>query len=467
MRSPHEESRRALPEGPWTGGGRLFLNVLIVTATVFTIAFMIFKSVSFSYPYSYYRGISYRPLLFSACLISPALIMLAYTERNVDRRPALLLGIWYVAGGISQVALRYLCARPFEEVIGLNRFADFVKNHGLASLIRNYDSLSRDWYHPNVNNNMPGKGIMMKALEILTGNLMVRGILLILVSNLGMFLAYSICMKLFKDRKVAVYASILYLFLPARIFFLTQPNVITPVFILTSFLLFLLYLEGHKAVFACLFGSSLYFLMYFETTPLVLGIVFLAFAYKYSSERKALPRDLLRGLFHALVGFLLVFFVFLLMWDYNIVSSIILKYSTNWRGLSEDPYLISLLSGPREFLLGMGVAPSVLFLACCGSILKGVVSSSKGVAGDGRGLKGYMMRPLPLLSSALSLSLLALNLLGVNRVEITRTWIYMMVFADLCVASFIVEGEERVSFYLVLACIILQTAVSMSVIAYV
>jgi len=78
-----------------------------------------------------------------------------------------------------------------------------------------------------------------------------------------------------------------------------------------------------------------------------------------------------------------------------------------------------------------------------------------------------MMRPLPLLSSALSLSLLALNLLGVNRVEITRTWIYMMVFADLCVASFIVEGEERVSFYLVLACIILQTAVSMSVIAYV
>jgi hypothetical protein len=467
MQSVREKLQCMLREDLRMDREQLVLNIFIVTATLTTIVFIILKNIAFSDPYSYGRSLSYRPLLFSACLIPSVLLIFFYTERFIDRKPALSLGIWYVIGGVSQVAMRYLYVRPFEEVLELNRFADFVKGYSLTDLIRNYNSLSSGYFSPNIRNNMPGKGIMMKLLEGLTGNLVVRGILLVLISNLGAFLIYFICLRLFENRRVAIYASVLYLFLPARIFFLTQPNIITPVFVLTCFFLLLLYLDKCKAVIACLFGVSIYLLVYFEPSPLVLGVVFLAFPIKYLNEDKIKIWDLLRGLLFALAAFMAVFLIFLMMWDYNIASSILLKFSTGMDGVSSDPYLTSLISSLREFFLGMSVAQSIVFLASCVFLAKEISSIRKRLTGNGRTLIAYIQQPFPLLLLSLSLSLITLNLIGVNRVEITRTWIYMMVFVEMCVAFYIDQNCKRITFYLVLACMILQAAFSISAIVYV
>jgi hypothetical protein len=199
----------------------------------------------------------------------------------------------------------------------------------------------------------------------------------------------------------------------------------------------------------------------------VLGVVFLAFPIKYLNEDKIKIWDLLRGLLFALAAFMAVFLIFLMMWDYNIVSSILLKFSTGMDGVSSDPYLTSLISSLRELFLGMSVAQSIVFLASCVFLAKEISSIRKRLTGNGRALIAYIQQPFPLLLLSLSLSLITLNLIGVNRVEITRTWIYMMVFVEMCVAFYIDQNCKRITFYLVLACMILQAAFSISAIVYV
>ena len=63
--------------------------------------------------------------------------------------------------------------------------------------------------------------------------------------------------------------------IPSKNFFFPILNTVTPVFILACLYLFLLYIDRKKAVFLWLLGGALYFLVLFEPTPLVTGIIFL------------------------------------------------------------------------------------------------------------------------------------------------------------------------------------------------
>ena len=85
---------------------------------------------------------------------------------------------------------------------------------------------------------MPGKLLLLYALELVSNDPAVLSWLLLAVSNLGGLLLYLLVRDLFGDRQIALYALVLYLFVPAKLFFLPLMNTVTPVVAFTCLLLF-------------------------------------------------------------------------------------------------------------------------------------------------------------------------------------------------------------------------------------
>ncbi len=201
----------------------------------------------------------------------------------------------------------------------------------------------------------------------------------------------------------------------------------------------------------------------------MLGLVFLAFIYRNLREKKTGMRSLLKGLLFTTGAFLALFLLFLVAFDYNIVTGMVAKYTHNWDYIAAPQfgYLRSLALNLKEFFISMGMPQSIMFFVFCGSLIAGLISVSRKKREGGKGVLAYLMQPGPLLLVSCFFTLLVIDLLGVNRAEITRVWIYMMVFMDMCIAFFMGERESRVTFYTLLACKVFQTAVTIYLVGFV
>ena len=96
--------------------------------------------------------------------------------------------------------------------------------------------------------------------------------LVVVVSNLGALLMYAFVKDLFGDRRVAVYLSILYLFVPAKLFFFPLMNSITPVAVLVGVSLGFRWLSNWSWVYAALVGIAAYGLLLYEPLSLAIGL---------------------------------------------------------------------------------------------------------------------------------------------------------------------------------------------------
>ena len=81
---------------------------------------------------------------------------------------------------------------------------------------------------------MPGKLLLIDALQQVSARADVLPWLVIGISNLGAILLTCFVRDLFDDSRPALYAALLYLFLPARTFFLPLMNTVTPLVILPA-----------------------------------------------------------------------------------------------------------------------------------------------------------------------------------------------------------------------------------------
>src|SRR5262249_12836597 len=75
-------------------------------------------------------------------------------------------------------------------------------------------------------------------------------------------------------RRVAMYSAVLYLFVPAKLYFFPLLNTVTPVIALACAALLLKWLRNGSAVYAAALGAALYGLVFFEPLPLVMGLLF-------------------------------------------------------------------------------------------------------------------------------------------------------------------------------------------------
>jgi hypothetical protein len=233
---------------------------------------------------------------------------------------------------------------------------------------------------------------------------------------------YQLVRRLFDDRTVALYAAILYLFVPAKLFFFPLMNTVTPVIALGLACVVVEWLRTARVQWAAAVGVMLYVIVFFEPLPLVLGLLFAALALRAVHRGDLTWGELLWQTAVALSAFAIAAAVLYQAWGFDTASAFrsVRAHALEFNVIERRPYDIWVRANLVEFLVGMGAAQAVLI---AGAI-------ALGIRGGGRGLD-RLVQPAPLVALSLVAVVLATDLTGVNRGEVIRLWIFLACFLQI------------------------------------
>jgi hypothetical protein len=447
---------------------------------------MEFGSTEGGWVYPLLDGPSARPFLLFVLLLPGLLYLLHLTYKYINTHERVVVAAWIAGGFLFQACLHSLYPYSLGAIVAsdqANCFYGVTLERDAGQLLRGFHAIAADLpLHAKAN--MPGKILLYYFLELATHSPQALGYLVMLLSDLGGVLVYLVVKKLFANRTSAAYAMILYLLIPAKTFFFPLLNTVTPVFLLLSLLLLLLYLESGRRVYLVLEGVSLYALVVFEPLPLVFGIVFLALlARSYWQGRLgkaglALVSGVVAGSF--LLCHLLMVYVF----GFDVVRSFLFAWN-DARAFNAEmgrPYWVWVVHNLKDFLLNAGLFQSALFVALAAYLvgkllwicrpLTLTLSPAAGervrVSGDrARRLKAFLIEPETLLTLSFLFVLLLTDLAGVNRGETVRLWIFLAVFVQIIAAHRCAANAGRWVFTALVTVTVFQTALTISRVGFV
>jgi hypothetical protein len=317
--------------------------------------------------------------------------------------------------------------------------------------------------------NMPGKVLLYYLLETITSSPEALGCLIVLLSNLGGIVVYLIARKIFENPISAVYALILYLLLPAKLFFFPLLNTVTPIFILLPLLFLLLYLESRRSLYLLLEGASLYALVIFEPLPLVLGLVFLALLARGCYRKQINGADLARVVGYVIAALLACHFLVVALCGFNIWESFLFAVD-DARAFNAEmgrPYGLWLIHNLKDFFFGAGLPSSALFLAWTAYLLGKLIWLLLEKKGRWSRLQAFVADPETLVTLSLFLVLLVTDMIGVNRGETIRLWIFLAVFLQIIVAHRCALWSRPWVFPALVILTLLQTTITISTVGFV
>jgi methylthioxylose transferase len=368
---------------------------------------------------------------------------------------------WLMIGLGVQAALRYLSPFSFEHIFtstGANSFYTVTTHYFASTVMTGFDRM-REYFPLHAQSNMPGKLMLLYGLRYLSREPAILPWLVVLVSNLGAVLIYFFVKDLFyDDKRMAMIAAILYLFVPAKLFFFPLMNTVTPVAALACACLLTRWLTRGLGIYAWLLGIALYGLVFFEPLPLVTGLLFAALVIRTLSISEVRSA---RFLIHAgfiVLGFAatyaVVFFLsgFDLWHAFRQIGSDAVAFNTK----AGRPYDIWVRENLREFLFGMGVCQAVLVVAALvDGFLRNDVTEPR------------FSRPIVVLSLGLVATLAATDYIGINRGEVTRLWIFLACFFQIPAAYVCARLESYTAVAAVLATTLLQCALGTAMIGFI
>ena len=303
---------------------------------------------------------------------------------------------------------------------------------------------------------MPGKLLLLYALELVSNDPAVLSWLLLAVSNLGGLLLYLLVRDLFGDRQIALYALVLYLFVPAKLFFLPLMNTVTPVVAFACLLLFERWLQRASLGYGIAAAVSLYMLVFFEPVPLVIGgLVALILARALMRGDIALKTLMTQSLF-IIAAFLGTIALVWLLFDFNLADAFrrVAADAAAFNAFENRPYGLWVRRNLVDFGFGVGICQVVLFWFAAADGLRWRAGS-------------LLNRPIVLFSAALIGMLLALDLAGVNRGEVIRLWIFLACLFQVPAAYVCFRLRNRAAFAIVLMLTIVQSALATATIGFV
>ena len=372
--------------------------------------------------YQYFDGISVLPVLGIALVTIAFVLAMLTVSRRIDDSggwPQVLC--WVLAAFVVQLLIRPVAPVALGTIFasdGANAFYGVSRRFTPGEILTPTRSM-RAGMPLHAQSNMPGKPLLTSALQTIASRPEVLAWIVVALSNLGALLMYVFVRDLFRDRRVALFASILYLFLPARLFFLPLMNTVTPVVILCCAVLLLRWLTSGNAAFAVLFGVSLYALVFFEPLPLVMGLLFAALiARSLWLGEVSYQRLVLQGLC-AVLAFVAVDAILYLTTGFDLVSGFrrVAAHAAEFNVTSNRPYSIWVRENLREFVFAAGVCQAVLFIA----------AFAHGLRAPGS-WPARLTQPIVVVCGSVFLVLIVTDLLGVNRGEVTRLWIFLACF---------------------------------------
>jgi len=368
---------------------------------------------------------------------------------------------WLMIGFGVQAALRYLTPFPFERIFtstGANSFYTVTTHYFASTVMTDFDRM-REYFPLHAQSNMPGKLMLLYALRFLSKEPAVLPWLVVIVSNLGAVLMYFFVKDLFyDDKRMATIAAVLYLFVPAKLFFFPLMNTVTPVVTLACACLLTRWLTRGLGIYAWLLGIALYGLVFFEPLPLVIGVMFAALVIRALSisEVRALRFAIHIGFivlgFAAAYAAVFFLFGFDLLHAFRQIGSDAVAFNVK----AGRPYDIWVRENVREFLFGMGVCQAVLAGA---ALVDGLWRSDV--------TEPRLSRPIVVLTLSLVATLAALDFIGINRGEVTRLWIFLACFFQIPAAYVCARLESYVAVAAVLATTLLQCALGTAMIGFI
>ena len=368
--------------------------------------------------YRYIQPLSIKPFLVAAAVSLPVLALLRVPAPRSRKAWWLLLLAWIgVATGV-QAALRSLTPFSFESIFvspGANSFYTASLQQPLTVFLSQFAEV-REGLPLHAQSNMPGKLVLMYGLELVTLNPVGLAWLVVVLSNLGALLMYRFVQRLFDDDTVALYAAILYLFVPSKLFFFPLMNTLTPVIALALACTVVEWLKTGRARWAAAVGAMLYVVVFFEPLPLVLGLLFAALALRAVLRGGASWRLIAAQSAVALAVFILCTWAVQHVTGFDLVSGFraVRAHALEFNVVERRPYDIWVRANLVEFLFGMGPCQAVLAFAALALDLRGPDS-----------ILARMGRPLPLVTLALLAAVAAIDLIGINRGEVIRLWIFL------------------------------------------
>ena len=449
------------------------LNISLVLAFLVLLYLLInkhiiFGSVTGNFAYRYINNITIRPIL-TFFILTPLILYLVYlTHKYIQKRDAKIIVLWLIAGFIFQILIQSLYPYPLETLVQSltsNAYYEQSLKYSPKELLSNFHSID---LFGHSRNNMPGKILFFHFLGIWTRSPQIMGYLIIIFSNLGAVLVYYISKILFRDKLIAIYSLILYLFIPAKLFFFPILNTISPVFILLLLLIFILYLEQNKIAYLFLCGILTYLILLFDPLTLVLGIMFIFIYAKYHWEKKLGIFHFLKTVSYSLLSFFLIHFCFLLFFKFNIIKTFITvsKMAMSFNIKANRSYGIWIINNPKDFLINLGIMPAILFLIRIVYLVKEIIQILKSKFNEEKRITKIIFESGNLITLSFLTVLIFIVFIGINRGETIRLWIFLMVFVQIIVSHFCVKKLNFTTFYLILMSMILQTIITISMVSF-
>ena len=451
---------------------RLWLSLLVGSAVSLSVCCaVVAQSVivgstegGWRYPYAEHDALTTFKLIVSCFLwTAGAVALLLMPVPRSGARPLLLLLVWIILATGLQWPLRSMAPSSLESVFvsdNANSFYSVTGRHEPSDVLRQFNRV-RAGAPLHVQSNMPGKLMLLYALQLVSTRTDVLPWLVIGLSNLGAILVYLFVRDLFDDSRTAFVAGALYLFVPARHFFFPLLNTVTPIAVLTCGWLLVRWLRTGATAYAALMGLALYGLVFFEPLPLVTGLLFAALVLA-AIGRGEVAWD------RFLAQTAVVIFVFIgtseavaALSGFDVVRTFrsIGTHAVEFNESTGRPYWVWVRANIWEFVFGTGFCQATSFCVLLWSAVRGT----------GR-WRERLTQPITALCLGLLAVLTAVDLIGVNRGEVIRLWIFLACFfqipaAYVCTTLGGLGG--RAALALVLATTALQTAVGVVMIHFV
>lgn len=421
---------------------------------------LIVGSVSDGWWYRYAQPFSIHPLIVGALVTAAAIALLRLPAPAPGRPEWALVACWLAAALALQAFLLSVNATPFETVFvsdGANSFYSVTQKQDPETVLRAFNRVRRE-SALHAQSNMPGKVMLLYALQLITTRTDILPWLLVVLSNVGGLLMYLFVRAVVGDRTTALYSMVLYLFLPAKLVFFPLMNTVTPVFLLCSLCVLMAWLRSRRVVYAVLLGVALYGLAFFEPLPLVTGLVFAALTLRAVARGELSVQQFVLHTALMTVTFVATAEVVRLMSGFDLVGA--------FRGISAHAAEFNATEGRRystwvwvnlwEFVFAAGPCQVVLFAA---ALAAGLIGS--------RTARQRFTDPVTVLCISSLAVLLVTDLIGVNRGEIVRLWIFLAGFFQIPAAYVCAKLQHPAAISIVVAASILQAAVATSMIGFI
>ena len=404
---------------------RTRFNAGILTAVALAIAgclgvathAWVIGSVQGGWIYNYVRPWTIAPVLMALAIAAAASLLLRVRAEGL--RVWLLLMAWIAFATAAHAALLIRAPAGLEELFvspNANSFYSLTQQQPASELLGRFNRVRLN--SPlHARSNMPGKTMVTYGLELLSSDTAVLPWLVVILSNVGAVLMFVFVRHLFEDTRTALYAAVLYLFVPSRVFFFPLMNSVTPVVVLACACLLMKWLRSGSTIVAMLFGVALYGLVFFEPFPLVMGLLFAALCGLallrdwISLERWVVQCCVVMVTFIATTEIVGWTTGFRLLFAFRQIQA----HAFEFNAIEGRPYATWIAGNIGEFLFGTGVAQAVLLVVA--SLREEVESWAT-----------WWSRPITLTAIGLLAVLVVTDLAGVNRGEVTRLWIFLACF---------------------------------------